>query len=394
MYVIFNVDRLSCKSFYFHYLSLALANLIFCLLVLFNDVIEINKKSNEILGSKNSLKLNSSSNDYIYSIQKLHSFKNLNKKKINVYLEIIVDIASFFYYFVSCYSILLMSLDRLFAVRYPLIHKIKSVKASKIANLILLIIALLVSIIPVLTRDYNLFYKKIGNTVTIPYGYHGVFFSLFLFGFPLVSSLLTNILCQYFYKQRLKKTYSTGQIETTQQILKKQREKQLARTLKLLSLYYFFSLSPFFLIVTASIPIDWNKNNLKFVYIPKWEYYNTINRFYAASLFLLSFNSFLQLFVYTKNDDKIRSELIKVYDKLCFWVVNIKKIIFNCFTRSFRTVVNDIILTFFLRLFRLVQMFFRTIFNFTDNGHRIEAIPPPRVPQNPGRANVYNEHQF
>ena len=391
MLVIYNVDRLSKNSFHYHYLSLALANLVFCLLILFNDVVKLNKYSDDYLASKNALELNFSSSDIVYSIQ---NFKNLDKKKINVIFENLADSVSYFYCFISCYSILLMSLDRLFAVKFALKHKIISVKASKIANLTLLTIGIVISIIPVFVENYNLFYYKSGKTLTIPYGYHSLLFSLILFGFPLISSLLANIVCQYFYKERLQKTYRTGQIETTQQILKRKREKKLARTLKLLSLYYFFSALPFFLTIIISITIDWNKSNLEFVYIPKWEYFSVFNSFYPVSLFLLSLNGQLQLFIYTKNDNKIKSELLKVYDKARFWIINIKRVFLNCFVNSFRRVFNDIFLAFFLRLFRIVQRFFRTIFNFTDNGYRIEVIPPPRAPQNQGRANVYDEHQF
>ena len=287
-----------------------------------------------------------------------------------------------------------MSLDRLFSVCFPLRHKYKSVKASKIINTVLLAIGIAVSLIPVLTNNSNLFYFKIENILTIPDGIHSLTFLLILFVLPIATTLFTNIVSQYSFNKHLRKTYRTGIIQNTYQVKRIKREQQLSRTLKILSLYYTISSIPLITLIFVSNPITWNKNNLKNIYIPKLAFFNLYKILFFSSLFLMSFNGMIQVIVYFKNDIKIKLELQKIYDKINVLFIYIHINICNRFINSCFIVFINFLRMYCMIIYERFIFFLQSCFIRTSNRNRVEVIPPPKLPQSSGRANVYFETNF
>ena len=317
-----------------------------------------------------------------------NSFVKNSDKISKSFFEKVLGSCSFFYFFISHYTSLLMSIDRFCAVKYSIKYKIHSLKISKITVLFTFLVGVLISLVPIFVDNSRLFYFNIGNIYSVPNGSQSFIFLLILYVFPLITSLLTNVLCHHFFKKKLKKIYKVDRILTTNQLKLKKRENQLFRTLFFISSYSLTSIIPLFILFFISLPLNWNRNNFSVAYIPKRAYFQLYNTLFFISIFLLSLNGVFQVFILTKNDSNIKSGLYKIYDCFHYRFVFLKTQILNCFSFFSNTV--NILSNFLSTFYQNVQ---NTI-HFNVNTNRIEIIAPPRVVENPGRANIYEEAEF
>ena len=217
---------------------------------------------------------------------------------------------------------------------------------------------------------------------------HSLLFLLIVFLFPLLASLLTNILCQYYFKKTLKKFYERNSILNTKQIKIKNYEKVLFKTLFFISLFSIVSLSPLFILHFISLAFDRNKDNLSVFYIPKSAYFQVNTILVFVSIFLICFNIIIQMIIFTKTDYKIKLGLHKMLDSFHYKFVQLKTTFSNCFS-----LLIDLVETLRMSISNCFQCI-RNTWNQCFYRDRIEIVGPPRVPQNPGRANVYFESNF
>ena len=378
------MNHLSKTSFNVFESFLCLSNLLFCFVSTYFFLSFYLKNPSYNFKSKSFGKADFSVSDDMFNKK---SFSHKYRKNSKLFFEKLLGSFSFFYFFISHYTMFLMSLDRFFAVKFSLKYKIHSLKTSKIAVSVLFLIGFLISLVPILVDDHRLFYYKYGTIFMVPNGNQSLLFLIILYLFPLITSLITNVLCHYFFKKNLKKIYKIDRILTTNQLKLKKREKQLFRTLFSFSAYSITTIIPLFVLFFVSIPLNWNKSNFSEAYIPKLAFFQLYNALFFISIFLLSFNGVFQLFILTKNDSNIKSGLYKIYDYFHYKLVLIKTQLLNCFSflSHFINILSNILITFYQNV--------QNIFN-NENNYRIEIVPPPRVIENSGRANVYHEAQF
>ena len=267
-------------------------------------------------------------------------------------------------------------------------YKKVSIKVSKFFSFTLVFSGFLIALIPVLKRNYQIYYFKTVNTKLIPGGFYSFTFLSILFIIPLISSVVINIISQFYLKKKFKAACTTGNILTTAQVLRKKRFKKITCSLKILRLSYFFCISPIFLLTTLRYSINWNLQSGEKVFIPTQIFLRIYNITFSLCFILMSFNTSVQMFINSRNDDDIKFELNKLKDKI--------KNRCTLFKTTLSSFPNNV-LSFLIRFIRIIARFlsrcFR-IFNRNNEEVVIAVIPQPRVAQNPGRANVYNETDF
>ena len=265
---------------------LCLSNLFFCAVTIYVFLNYFLKYSYDHV-SKSSDEVDYSVSDKTF---RKNTFVNNSNKNSKSFFEKILGSFSFFYFFISHYTMLLMSIDRFCAIKYSLKYKIHSLKVSKITVSVIFLIGFLISLIPILVDDFRLFYFKYGNIYSVPNGVQSLIFLLILYMFPLITSLMTNVLCHHFFKKRLKNIYKVDRILSTNQLKLKRREKQLFRTLFFISAYSITTIIPLFILLFISLPLNWNRNNFSVAYIPKLSFFQLHNALFFLSIFLLSLN--------------------------------------------------------------------------------------------------------
>ena len=302
------------------------------------------------------------------------------------FLKKLLGILFFYTFFLSSYTLLLMAINRFCFILYPIKHKNFSFKCSITTTILIFIIGIFVSFIPLIVNSFKLFYFENGNIYTVPYGVHSLVFLLIIYLFPLLASLLTNILCQYHFKKVLKIFHETNSILTTNQIKIKNRDKTLVRTLFFISGFSLFSFLPLFILIFISLAFKWNKENYSVIYIPKSAFFQfqTISVF--ASIFLICFNIIIQMIIFTTTDYKIKLGIHKMLDSFHYKFNHVNVIFSNCSSLFINLV--ETLRSSLTNCFLCIQ---NTSCFYRD---RIEVIGPPRVPPNPGRANVYFESNF
>ena len=384
MYTIKNIKPILRNSFHFYQFTLAVASLLFYFSIFIRIINNFYKSKNISSDSYKSIKTDFSTDDDNYVLQ---NFKPFDVKKEFYFLEKVICVLFLLYYYLSSFTICIMSFDRLISVWFPLKYKTKSLKASKLINLINCFIGLVVSILPVLTNNYELFFFNTENSLSIPDGFFSFYVLLFIFVLPLTSSVIANILCHYFLKKKMKLACTTGNILTTTQILRNRRFKKNSKTLKFLSFYYIFSCLPIFCLIVLRKTINWNINVREDFYIPKQGFFEIYNLLFFICLIILSFNSIVQIIIYNKNDKKINYQLTKTKNALKHKILSTKNIIFNNFPSN----IFNGLLNCFRHFSRFLSRCVRII-NRHNEEVVIEFISPPRG--NPGRENVFEENSF
>ena len=383
--IISKIHRLFKTSLNVYQAFLCFTNLLYCTVILYISVSNIFRDHHYNFVLNTADKTNFSVSDSVFSLKKF--YKNLNKNSRS-FSEKVIGYFLFLYFFLSSYTLLLMAINRLFFIISPIKYKTLSIKFSIITTVLIFIIGVLVSFIPLMLDNFNLFYFENEKIFTVPYGKHSLIFLLIIYLFPLLASLLTNILCQYYFKKVLKVFYETNSILTTNQIQIKNREKILFRTLFCISVFSLVSIFPMFLLIFISLPFIWNKKNYSVIYIPKSAFFQFKTVSVFVSIFLICFNIIIQMIIFTKTDYKIKLGLHKMLDSFHYKFVQLKTTFSNCFS-----LLIDLVETLRMSLSNCFQCI-RNTWSQCFYRDRIEIVGPPRVPQNPGRANVYFESNF